>query len=90
MSGFQVHGDVQLLGLHSLLQKRHVTKMCRPLINKPPPFKGLGIRIPIIISIKGRGFVNQGCGIIANLLEVRTGQEIAGLCLNPYTMYAIV
>ena len=33
---------------------------CRPLIKKPPPFKGLNIRIPIIIAIYGRGFVNHG------------------------------
>ena len=26
------------------------------LINKPPPFKGLTLKIPIIILIKGRGF----------------------------------
>ena len=32
------------------------------MINKPPPFKGLPIRIPIIIPIKGRGFINQGSG----------------------------
>ena len=30
------------------------------MINKPPPFKGLHIRIPIIIPIKGRGFINHG------------------------------
>ena len=30
------------------------------MINKPPPFKGLNIRIPIIITIKGRGFINPG------------------------------
>ena len=28
--------------------------------NKSPPFKGLNVRIPIIIPIKGRGFMNQG------------------------------
>ena len=33
---------------------------CRPMINKPPPFKGLDIRILIIIPIKGRGFINHG------------------------------
>ena len=30
------------------------------MINKPPPFHGLNIRIPIIILIKGRRFINQG------------------------------
>ena len=39
------------------------------MINKPPPFKGLNIRIPIIIPIKGRGFINHGSG----LLKIKTG-----------------
>ena len=30
------------------------------LMNKPPPSEGLAIRIPSIILIKGRGFINQG------------------------------
>ena len=30
------------------------------MTNKPPPCKGLKIRIPIIIPIKGRGFINHG------------------------------
>ena len=30
------------------------------MINKPPPFKGLSIRIPIIIPIKGWGCINYG------------------------------
>ena len=33
------------------------------MINKPAPFKGLNIRIPIRIPIKGRGFINQGSGL---------------------------
>ena len=33
------------------------------MINKPPPFKGLNIRIPIIVPIKGKGFVDQGSGL---------------------------
>ena len=33
------------------------------MIDKPPPPKGLNIRIPIIIPIKGRGFINQGSGL---------------------------
>ena len=28
------------------------------MINKPNPFKGLDFRIPILIPIKGRGFLN--------------------------------
>ena len=30
------------------------------MINEPPPFKGLNIRIPTIISIKGRGSLIRG------------------------------
>ena len=33
------------------------------MINKHPPLKDLNIRIPIIIPIKGRGFVNHGSGL---------------------------
>ena len=33
------------------------------MINKPPPFKGLNIRIPIVTPIKGRGFINHGSGL---------------------------
>ena len=33
------------------------------MINKPPPFKGLNIGIPIIIPTKGRGYINQGSGL---------------------------
>ena len=33
---------------------------CRLMMNQPLPFKGLNFRIPIIIPIKGSGFINQG------------------------------
>ena len=33
------------------------------MINKPPPFKDLSFRIPIIIPIKGRGFINHGLAV---------------------------
>ena len=33
------------------------------MVNKPHPCEGLNIRIPIIISIKGRGVINQGSGL---------------------------
>ena len=32
------------------------------MINKPPAFKMLDIRIPIIIPIKGRGLLIRGLG----------------------------
>ena len=33
------------------------------MINKPAAFKGLNIRIPSIIPIEGRGFINRGSGL---------------------------
>ena len=33
---------------------------CRRVINKLPPFKGLYIKIPMILPIRGRGCVNHG------------------------------
>ena len=33
------------------------------MINKPPPFKGLNIRIPIIIPMKGKGLLVRGLGL---------------------------
>ena len=34
--------------------------LSRSIIKNPPPFTGLNMRIPIVIPIKGRGFINQG------------------------------
>ena len=34
------------------------------MTNTPPHFKGLNIRIPIIIPIKGRGFIHQGSTLV--------------------------
>ena len=33
------------------------------MIDKHLPFKGLNLRIPIIIPIKGRGSINLGSGL---------------------------
>ena len=33
------------------------------MIHEPPPFKGQNTRTPVIIPIKGRGFINQGSGL---------------------------
>ena len=33
------------------------------MINKPPTFEDLNMRIPVIIPIKGRGFLNHGSGL---------------------------
>ena len=40
---------------------------CRPLINRPLRLGALNIRMPIIIPIKGRGFINQGSGVVEGL-----------------------
>ena len=37
------------------------------MINEPLPFKGLNIRIPIIIPIKGRGLLIMGLGYTDSL-----------------------
>ena len=34
--------------------------VCRPVINQLTPFKGLNVRIPIIIPIKGKGLLITG------------------------------
>ena len=47
----------------------------RPLINKPPPFKGLNIGIPILTPIKGRGFVNQWSGLPSILRGLKRWDE---------------
>ena len=33
------------------------------MMKKPPLSKGLNIKVPIIIPIKGRGFINKGSGL---------------------------
>ena len=35
-------------------------RVCRPQINTIHPVKGLNVRIPIIIPINGRGFIDYG------------------------------
>ena len=34
--------------------------LCRPMINEPPPFKGLYTRTPIIVPILGKVFKFRG------------------------------
>ena len=40
-------------------QEFMVWGLFKPMSNKPPPFKGLNIRIPSIIPIQGKGGINQ-------------------------------
>ena len=49
-------------------------RKCRPVINKPPPFKGLKDRIPIIVPIKVTGFINHG-----SAYRVLLGVSISGV-----------
>ena len=39
------------------------------VINKPPPFKGLNIRIPIMIPSKRSGIINEGSTFGSKLLN---------------------
>ena len=43
------------------------------MINKPPPFQGLNCRIPILIPIKGRGFLNQGSRLSTSSMDTVSG-----------------
>ena len=43
------------------------------MINKPPPFKGLNIRILTIIPVKGRRFINHGSGLVGFRVQGCTG-----------------
>ena len=46
--------------------------------NKPPPFRGLNIRITIKIPINGRGFINQGSTLVSKpgtLLNLGVAQQ---------------
>ena len=44
------------------------------MINKPPPFKGLSTRIPIIIPIKGRGFINKGSTLVGEPMSLENSR----------------
>ena len=46
------------------LTKKGGRKQSRPTMNKPPTFKGLNIWILTIIPTKGRGFIDQGSGLV--------------------------
>ena len=49
------------------------------MINKPPLFTGFNIRIPIIIPIKGRGFINRGSGLALAQGAAHKVGELSGL-----------
>ena len=48
-------------------------------MNKPTPFKGLNIKIPNIIPIKGRGFINHGFTLVGQALKacVEASEDLA-------------
>ena len=46
------------------------------MFNQPPPFKGLNISTPIIVPMKGRGFINHGFGRFRNPCS-RGGPQVA-------------
>ena len=39
------------------------------MINKSPPFKGLNIKIPIMVPIEGRGLINHEFGLVPTKLS---------------------
>ena len=57
------------------------------MINKPPPFKDLNIRIPFIIPIKGSGFINPGSGLMHSSAKLSffsySWRSSSTLILNP-------
>ena len=55
-----------------------------PLIHKPPPFKDLNIRIPIMIPIKSRGLINQKSTLAVAVawLRMNRGAEGAIKCVR--------
>ena len=61
------------------------------LINIPPPFKGLNIRIRTIIPIKGRGFINQRSTLQWAILipRVRFCYEQKGAGLQDFHLNAL-
>ena len=58
------------------------------MINSPHPFKGLSIRIPIIVPTKGRWFINQRPGESYEKVEVPNSPRvvISGLCVQVYVL----
>ena len=67
------------------------------MINQPPPFKGFNTRISIIIPNKGRGFINQGSGLVGSYLnlimerKLRTTECQGNLWVNnSYDHYSIL
>ena len=42
-------------------------------MKKPPPFKGLNIRIPVITPIMGRGFINHGSALPLGFVPIWFG-----------------
>ena len=52
---------------------------CRPMIHKPPAFKGVNIRIPSVIPIKGRGSLISGLG--EGLEDLENDKPCSGLDL---------
>ena len=49
------------------------------MINKPCPFGGLNIRIPILIPIKGMGLMNEGSWVSLQIIfHVYSSREPQG------------
>ena len=51
------------------------------MMNKPPPLKGLDIRVPTIIPIQGKGFINQGSTLPSLTSSLRFHQRASQNCV---------
>ena len=54
------------------------------MMNEPLPFKGLNMLMPIIIPTKGKGFINQGSGLLVSE-ELHSQQQGPSKYVPEYT-----
>ena len=60
--------DATIQGLGYRVRGLGFRDSCRPMVNKPAPFRGLNIRIPIIVPIEGRGGYKSGVFVTRKLV----------------------
>ena len=65
-SSCELTPKIEIPGIMEFLSLTSST--CRPMINLPPPLKGLNMRILMTIPVKGRGFINHALYSALNLI----------------------
>ena len=73
---------------HSYHPEPHISCLMLPNLDPlviNPPFKGLKIRIPTILPTNGRGFINQGSGLLHSSFHVLFHYPY----ITPYSPYII-